>query len=39
VLYLEGGHLVVDRTTADFFEQPLPEPAALFLKGELPWSA
>jgi tungstate transport system ATP-binding protein len=39
VLYLEGGHLVVDRPTADFFEQPLPEPAALFLKGELPWSA
>jgi tungstate transport system ATP-binding protein len=39
VLYLEGGHLVVDRPTVDFFEQPLPEPAALFLKGELPWSA
>ncbi len=39
VLYLEGGQLVVDRPTAEFFEQPLPEPAALFLKGELPWSA
>jgi tungstate transport system ATP-binding protein len=39
VLYLEGGQLVVDRPTADFFEQALPEPAALFLKGELPWSA
>ncbi|HVK31366.1 MAG TPA: ATP-binding cassette domain-containing protein [Burkholderiaceae bacterium] len=39
MLYLEGGHLVVDRPTVDFFEQPLPEPAALFLKGELPWSA
>lgn len=39
VLYLEGGQLVVDRATTDFFEQPLPEPAALFLKGELPWSA
>jgi tungstate transport system ATP-binding protein len=39
VLYLEGGQLVVDRPTADFFEQPLPEPAAQFLKGELPWSA
>jgi tungstate transport system ATP-binding protein len=39
VLYLEGGHLVVDRPTDDFFEQPLPEPAALFLKGEIPWSA
>jgi tungstate transport system ATP-binding protein len=39
VLYLEGGRLVVDRATDDFFEQPLPEPAELFLKGELPWSA
>jgi tungstate transport system ATP-binding protein len=39
VLYLEGGRLVVDRPTDEFFEQPLPEPAALFLKGELPWSA
>ena len=39
VLYLEGGRLVVDLATNDFFERPLPEPAALFLKGELPWSA
>jgi tungstate transport system ATP-binding protein len=39
VLYLEGGHLVVDRPTDRFFEQPLPEPAALFLRGELPWPA
>jgi tungstate transport system ATP-binding protein len=39
VLYLEGGRLVVDRPTDDFFERALPEPAALFLKGELPWSA
>jgi tungstate transport system ATP-binding protein len=39
VLYLEGGRLVVDRPTDDFFDRPLPEPAALFLKGELPWSA
>ena len=39
VLYLEGGHLVVDRPTRDFFESELPEPAASFLKGELPWSA
>jgi tungstate transport system ATP-binding protein len=39
VLYLEGGRLVVDRPTDDFFQRPLPEPAALFLKGELPWSA
>jgi tungstate transport system ATP-binding protein len=39
VLYLEGGHLVVDRPTSDFFEHPLPEPAASFMKGEFPWSA
>jgi tungstate transport system ATP-binding protein len=39
VLYLEGGRLVVDRPTRAFFESPLPEPAELFLKGELPWSA
>jgi len=39
VLYLEGGQLVVDRPTSDFFDRPLPEPAASFLKGELPWSA
>jgi tungstate transport system ATP-binding protein len=39
VLYLEGGQLVVDRPTNDFFESELPEPAASFLKGELPWSA
>jgi hypothetical protein len=39
VAYLEGGRLVVDRPTQAFFEQPLPEPAAQFVKGELPWSA
>jgi tungstate transport system ATP-binding protein len=39
VAYLESGRVVVDRPTADFFEQPLPEPAAQFVKGELPWSA
>jgi len=39
VAYLEAGSIVVDRPTADFFELPLPEPAAQFLKGELPWSA
>jgi tungstate transport system ATP-binding protein len=38
VAYLEGGRLVVDRPTQAFFEQPLPEPAAQFVKGELPWS-
>jgi tungstate transport system ATP-binding protein len=37
VVYLEGGRLIVDRPTAAFFDQPLPEPAAQFVKGELPW--
>ena len=39
VVYLEGGHVIVDRPTAGFFTQPLPDAAAQFLKGELPWSA
>jgi tungstate transport system ATP-binding protein len=38
VAYLEGGRVVVDRPTQSFFEQPLPEPAVQFVKGELPWS-
>jgi tungstate transport system ATP-binding protein len=38
VAYLEAGRIVVDRPTAEFFELPLPEPAAQFVKGELPWS-
>ena len=37
VVYLEGGRIVVDRPTDDFFNTLLPEPAASFLKGELPW--
>jgi tungstate transport system ATP-binding protein len=37
VVYLERGHLIVDRPTDDFFDQPLPDAAAQFLKGELPW--
>jgi tungstate transport system ATP-binding protein len=37
VIYLEAGRLVVDLPTESFFNQPLPEPAAQFLKGELPW--
>jgi tungstate transport system ATP-binding protein len=37
VVYLEGGRIVVDRPTEAFFNSPLPEPAASFLKGELPW--
>ncbi len=39
VLYLEGGRVVVDRPTAAFFGEPLPELAAQFVKGELPWPA
>jgi len=38
VAYLEAGTLVVDRTAEAFFTgEDLPEPARLFLKGELPW--
>ena len=36
VVYLESGRIVVDRPTDAFFGQPLPEPAALFVSGELP---
>ncbi|WP_119287736.1 ATP-binding cassette domain-containing protein [Azohydromonas sediminis] len=36
VIYLEQGRLVVDRPTAGFFDDPLPDEAALFLQGELP---
>lgn len=38
VAYLEGGHVLVDRPTDRFFNQPLPLDAAQFLKGELPWN-
>jgi tungstate transport system ATP-binding protein len=37
VIYLEDGRLVVDRPVANFFNDPLPQEAVLFLKGELPW--
>jgi tungstate transport system ATP-binding protein len=37
VVYLEGGRLIVDLPTSDFFNQSLPEPAASFVKGELIW--
>lgn len=37
VVYLEGGQLVVDRPSAEFFTQPLPDAAALFVKGEMSW--
>jgi tungstate transport system ATP-binding protein len=38
VLYLEHGRLLADVPTDGFFNGPLPEAAALFLKGELPWA-
>jgi tungstate transport system ATP-binding protein len=37
VIYLEGGRLVVDLPTLDFFNSTLPPEAAAFLKGELAW--
>jgi tungstate transport system ATP-binding protein len=37
MVYLEGGRLVVERDTDSFFNQPLPDAAAQFLRGELPW--
>ncbi len=37
VVYLEAGRLIVDLPVARFFHDALPEPAARFLKGELPW--
>ncbi len=37
VVYLEGGRLIVDLPTAEFFTQSLPEAAALFVKGEMSW--
>ncbi len=37
VVYLEGGHLIVDLPTADFFTRTLPEAAARFVRGEVPW--
>ena len=38
VVYLEGGRLVVDLPVDRFFNDVLPAEAALFLKGELPWT-
>jgi tungstate transport system ATP-binding protein len=38
VAYLEGGRLVVDLPVQRFFNDTLPLEAALFLKGELPWT-
>jgi tungstate transport system ATP-binding protein len=38
VAYLDGGRLVVDLPVDAFFNDALPAEAALFLKGELPWT-
>jgi len=38
VAYLEAGRLVVDLPVQRFFDDELPTEAALFLKGELPWT-
>jgi tungstate transport system ATP-binding protein len=38
VAYLEAGRVVVDLPVQPFFNGPLPTEAALFLKGELPWT-
>ena len=38
VIYLEHGRLLADVPTDQFFNGPLPAEAALFLKGELPWT-
>jgi tungstate transport system ATP-binding protein len=38
VVYLEAGRLVVDLPVERFFNDVLPHEAALFLKGELPWT-
>ena len=35
VVYLEGGRLIVDLPTTHFFNQPLPDAAAAFVRGEL----
>ncbi len=37
VVYLEAGRIVVDLPTSWFFDRALPEAAAQFVKGELPW--
>jgi tungstate transport system ATP-binding protein len=38
VAYLEGGRLVVDLPVDRFFKDELPLEAAMFLRGELPWT-
>jgi tungstate transport system ATP-binding protein len=38
LLYMEGGRVLVDLPPQEFFSKELPQEAALFLKGELPWT-
>jgi tungstate transport system ATP-binding protein len=37
VVCLDAGRVVADRPCEAFFTQPLPEAAAQFVKGEMPW--
>ncbi len=37
VIYLDAGRLLVDLPADEFFNGPLPEEAAHFLKGEFAW--
>jgi tungstate transport system ATP-binding protein len=39
VVCLEAGRVLVDLPTPMFFYEPLPEAAAQFVRGELPWGA
>jgi tungstate transport system ATP-binding protein len=39
VVYLDAGHIVADLPCEHFFTGPLPEAAAQFLRGEVPWPA
>lgn len=38
MLYMEAGRVLVDLPPQEFFTAKLPQEAALFLKGELPWT-
>jgi tungstate transport system ATP-binding protein len=37
VVYLDDGRVAVDLPAATFFDRPLPDAAARFVKGEAPW--
>jgi tungstate transport system ATP-binding protein len=39
VVYLEAGQVVVDLPALMFFDEPLPQAAAQFVRGESPWAA